>query len=481
MLEIKIYNTYSYLIGDIPIEIYDVCTLSQTYFYRNKAKEIKVKERKTCYFSKRYNSFPTGWLFSKIIPTLKKLDIYYLLTDYRQEYNDISKINGKYPFELRSYQNECIDMITINKKIRGIISIGTGGGKSIIAGKIIDYYGRKTLYIVPSLLLLNQTYKNFCDWFGIDKVGYIGNGEYNVSLINVATAQTIWARLETPEIKELLETTEVLFLDEAHRIQKPNSKTHFPGNTWYLIAMKVINAKIRIGLTATPGKENSYSRELLEGVTGKIIFERTLSWLMENGYLSKLTVFISKNKIETNLTTWEESYKENILQNEKRNKKIVEFANKLANEGKRILIIVNRIEEHGDILLKLLGNKAESLYGEDTSLERKDILKRFINKDTKIIISTVIKEGVDLPEMDAIILASAGKGGDFGRDLLQKLGRVVRKTDEKIRATLIDFFDDDGYVFFNEKKKPNILLRHSLQRLNIYKKQTQFEIKFIGE
>ena len=86
--------------------------------------------------------------------------------------------------------------------------------------------------------------------------------------------------------------------------------------------------------------------------------------------------------------------------------------------------------------------------------------------------------------MDAIIIASGGKGGDFGRDLQQKLGRVVRLSENKSGATLVDFYDDDGYteyidIYGKKRKKPNILLRHSVQRLNIYRRESQFEIMFI--
>ena len=483
MIKISVYNDYCYISGEIYPEIITECTLSQIYFCRDRFKKLRVKERCKCYFNKKNNSFPTGWLFSKIVKVLKFHNIPYEIVDNRGMLEINNSLVPEFEYELRPYQLEVSNLV-IKGVHRGIISIGTGGGKTTISGSIVGHFNLPTLIMVPNLLLLNQTYKSFCKWFDKNKVGYVGEGVFKPSLFTIATEQTLWSRRETKEVQELLNSVQVLILDEAHHIQKPNYKSHNPGNTWYLMAMSTPNARVRIGLTATPGKIGDYSRQLLEAITGKVIYDRPISWLMENNYLTKLKIFIYKLKIDTPYIGWEESYEKNILKNELRNKTIVEMAKKLADDNKRVLIIVNRIDEHGEVLTKMLGGYAESLYGIDSSKERLEVLGRFVNKETKIVVSTIIREGVDLPEMDAIIIASGGKGGDFGRDLQQKLGRVVRLSENKNCATLIDFYDDDGYMEFvdicgKKGRKPNILLRHSIQRINVYKREPQFEINFI--
>jgi len=480
---IVVTNVFSYILGTVPFEIFDACSLSSVEFYKDRYKKTRARERKRCYFNRSNSSFPTGWLFSKIIPLFKQLGISYTIVDKRDSIIPTTTLLGKFPFAPRNYQLEAVAEVTTNAKHRGIISIGTGGGKSFIAAKIIEYFGNSTLYIVPSLLLLHQTYDNFVEWFGKENIGIVGEGEFSPSLVTIATEQTIWARIEQQDTKDLLNNVKILVLDEAHKIQTSSSKKNALGNTWYRVAMLTPNARVRIGMTATPGKDSSYGRHLLEAATGRIIYEKSLSWLMENNFLSKLVVEIYKIPIKTSYKTWEESYSENILKNEHRNRLIVNIATRLDTMGYRTLIIVNRIEDHGKVLMKMLKDRAESLYGENSSAERQEVLARFKSKKTRIIVSTIIKEGIDLPDMDAIILASGGKGGEFGKDLLQKLGRVVRKTEEKDRALLFDFFDDDGYTYYvdssgKDKKSPNILFRHSLQRLRVYKREKEFEIKF---
>jgi len=486
MIIIKVNNTYSYYIGTVYPEILEKCTLSQMQFYRIKGTgEIKRKESKRCYFLKDSNKFPTGWIFSHIIPTLKQMGIEYTIIDEREEIVN-NKLKVNYEFKPYNYQQECISLCTTEGKERGIISIATGGGKTFVASNIVAYYGQKTLYIVPSLLLLYQTEKEFIRWFGKKKVGIVGDGEFSPALITIATAQTLWSRKEDPKIKEILENCKVLIMDEAHKISRPTKQNKYMGNTWYTIAMKACNAKIRLGFTATPGKEESYSHQLLKACTGKVIYTKTLSELMMEGYLTKLKVILYENIISNQINTWSKAYSANIIGNESRNKLIIDKAVELADESKRVLIIVNRIERHGKVLMDMFlkyypSIEVESLYGSDNSEIRKDVLKRFVNFETKIIVSTIIREGVDLPAMDAIIIALAGKGGEAGRDLIQKLGRVVRKCKNKESATLIDIFDNDGYIKYLDTKgieraKPCILLRHSNQRLKIYESEPMIEI-----
>jgi len=479
-MKILLYNNYSFIQGTLLPELFEVCTLTQSYFFRDRSGKLQRKERRRCYLSKTEFKFPTGWLYSKIIPTISPLSIEYEIIDNRESIKQLS-LSAVYPFTPRGYQNEVVDLVTLRHKERGIIEIGTGGGKSFIGGRILQYFGAPSLYIVPSLLLLNQTSNEFIKWFGKDRVGVVGGGVFEPSLITVATAQTLWSKIDTIEVANLLKDVQVLILDEAHRITKPKAGSYSYGNTWYKIAMKAFNARVRIGLTATPGSEDSYSRELLGAVTGKILYTKSLSWLIANGYLSPLKVIIYNINIPNQINNWAKAYSQNILNNNERNSLIVKQAKKLAKEGKRVLIIVSRIDTHGRILTNKFKGLAESLYGEDKTTIREEVLTRFINKETLILVSSIICEGVDLPEMDVVIMALAGKGGEEGTNLRQKLGRVVRKCVGKSSAMVIDFWDNDGYVEYIDSKnkvrsKPSILLKHSMQRLKIYKSEPMLEI-----
>ena len=98
--------------------------------------------------------------------------------------------------------------------------------------------------------------------------------------------------------------------------------------------------------------------------------------------------------------------------------------------------------------------------------ERKQILEDFGNKKIKILISTVVNEGVNIPSMDVIIMAGGGKSN---KQTVQRVGRALRKAEGKSEAVIIDFMDADG----------GMLQRHSKARLKTYRKESEFEIKEI--
>ena len=93
---------------------------------------------------------------------------------------------------------------------------------------------------------------------------------------------------------------------------------------------------------------------------------------------------------------------------------------------------------------------------------RLEILDQFKKGDIDILISSkLIKEGQNLPLIKAIVLAC---GGDSLIDLLQIIGRGLRKHKSKKVVYIDDFYDKGAY-----------LERHSKHRVKELKKQ-QFKV-----
>ena len=60
-----------------------------------------------------------------------------------------------------------------------------------------------------------------------------------------------------------------------------------------------------------------------------------------------------------------------------------------------------------------------------------------------LVASKIFDQGVDIPELDALILAGSGKS--TGR-ALQRIGRVIRKYPGKEKAIVIEFMDNCKYL-----------------------------------
>jgi len=435
--------------------ITDWCTVRYPYWQRVAGKS-QLKVRQLCYFKK--DSLPTGWV-PQLLREGKEKGIFNSLSikDFRQEKNSVLNLKGAL-FPLRpEYQLEAVaDAVKIG---RGIIHHCTGSGKTVIMSHLIEKIDKPTLILVPSLNLLNQNYNEMCNFFGEDKVGKIGEGEWDPQIITIATVQTLWSMMKNKsnKLKGFFKSLDLLLIEEAHHI---NTGSYTLQNSYFKVCMH-INAYYRFGLTATPGKEASMERKLLEAVTGRVFHTASSSNLIRWGYLTQPWIKMVHIDLPT-ISDWRSAYEHNILKNTERNSKIAQIAQYYAKQGKSVLITVTRVSKHGQVLLDLLPD-AEFMYGKTPSEERERILNDFKDKKFHILISTVVNEGVNIPAMDVIILAGGGKSDKM---TVQRIGRVLRKSDLKSEAVIIDFFDKDA----------SILEKHSKTRLKIYKKEEQYEI-----
>ena len=68
------------------------------------------------------------------------------------------------------------------------------------------------------------------------------------------------------------------------------------------------------------------------------------------------------------------------------------------------------------------------------------------NKGMAIISSVVWRTGVDLPNLDVVVLAYAGKSEI---ETVQSIGRGLRRTADKDERIIVDFFDPSNYHLVN--------------------------------
>jgi len=83
-----------------------------------------------------------------------------------------------------------------------------------------------------------------------------------------------------------------------------------------------------------------------------------------------------------------------------------------------------------------------------------------------VIATTLADEGLDIPGLDVLILAGGGKSETRA---LQRIGRALRKTEEKTGAIVVDFLDEARF-----------LEDHSQRRLEIYRTEALFDIRIEG-
>lgn len=349
----------------------------------------------------------------------------------------------------RPYQQDTVDKI-LNKEIpsRGTLVMATGSGKTIMSAMITAALGLNTIFYTYSLDLLEQTAEVYEDLFQ-QKIGRVGGDYFDIQPITIATIQTVHSCYDKQDerwqiLSGYLETVDLAFVDEGHMLG---------ADTIFTVA-KITNSHYSYALTATPFREDG-KQLLIEAGTGPIYEVISEEALVKGGYILPVTV----KQIPVRHTAYKGKryntiYKNNIVNNSVRNNLIASIMQRYSN--KQVIVLVDRIE-HGEILTEL--TSVPFIHG--NSSDRKELLAEFKNKQIPALIaSSILKQGVDIPDAEVLILAH---GGVSSVELLQKIGRVRRPAFGKKEGIVVDFFD------YCPTESNDVLRRQSERRLSLYK------------
>lgn len=326
----------------------------------------------------------------------------------------------------RSHQDEAYTkaMERLKNERNVILEMPTGSGKTLTAIKIIRDLDVPTLILVHKKVLMNQWVKAFKTNTGYEPKQY-GDKSKEIGPITIGMVQSI-SKNSNFDIGFF----DCVVVDECH---------HTPCNETYKVMMKS-DARYKFGLSATARREDGNELKMIAAI-GSIVKVATTRELIERGILAKPTIEYIIAPIARRGSTYAESYKNQITLNDERSELIARRAYKFAEEGKSVLIAVDRIV-HGARLNKMIKG-SKFIHGKTNSEERNEVLDAFEKKELLILISTLLNEGSDIPSLDALIIAGGGKS-EIAQ--IQKIGRALRVTNKKDSATIVDVQDPGKWL-----------------------------------
>jgi superfamily II DNA or RNA helicase len=342
-------------------------------------------------YSDEYRTY-TGLVY-KILKYFKEKSIEYKIQKTYDYSNLKIEDNKLQNIELRDYQIEAINEFK-NRK-RGIINIPTGGGKTVIFIKLAIDFNLKTLIVLNRNTLVEQTFLNFKKYVGFkdNELNVIGGSRNYVNKNNSITIAT-YQSLLTGKYNDIIQNTEFLIMDETH---------HAAAQKIGEIVMKANNALVKVGVSATPIREDKLTI-LIEAYLGKIIYTKTPSELINAGYLAKPYIYFIDCENDFNPKVSYAGLYKHLVSFKKRNDIAARCAYEFAKMGKTTLISIVRVA-HADEILKSLkeiddiGFNIKIITGKDSSDEKIKTIKKMNNGQYPIVISTLFGEGVDIPCM----------------------------------------------------------------------------------
>jgi superfamily II DNA or RNA helicase len=316
--------------------------------------------------------------------------------------------------------------------------------------------GHDVLLVVPTTSLVEQMFKDFED-YGWDAEKYChkiysGKEKYDNRPVTITTWQSIY-KLE----KKFFARYGCVIGDEAHL---------FKSKSLVSIMTKLCDAKYRFGFTGTLDGTQTH-KWVLEGLFGPAYKIIRTDELIEKGHLAKLDIKILLIKHDPHKFEAFEEEVQFIIQHEKRNNFIKNLALDLKGNT---LVLYSRVESHGEVIFNLINNsvtgrKVFFVHGGVDAEHREEIRAITEKEDNAIIVASygTFSTGINIKNLHNVVFASPSKSRVRN---LQSIGRVLRKGNNKTKATLYDIADDTTYG-----SRKNYTLNHLIERVKIYNEE----------
>ncbi|BBG26628.1 DEAD/DEAH box helicase [Sulfuracidifex tepidarius] len=376
--------------------------------------------------------------------------------------------------QLRAYQVEAIDTWK-NKGMRGVISLPTGSGKTVIGVAAVAEAKVPTLVVSFTKEQLLQWKDAMLNFSTVRDVGLFYSKEKRIEDVTITTYQTAFRH-----IKEIWNKFGLLIIDEAH---------HLPADKFRIIAENCLT-QYKLGLSATPYREDG-RHEFLFSMMGGVVYSKEASELIAKGYLAPYELI----QVKVDLTPLEKKkYFEllkrfrtfskgrsvmDLIKNVKKGdpnavnamkiyselKKVVNLSeNKLKkvqeiieeNRDKKILVFTQYVDQAERIARNC---NASLLTGKTPHKEREDTIKNFKSSPSGVLVLTTVgDEGLDIPDANVGIIVA---GTSSRRQFIQRLGRLLRSSEGK-KALLYEVIVKGTSEEYQSRKRKSVDILDSL-------------------
>ena len=330
----------------------------------------------------------------------------------------------------------------------GVLALPPGSGKTVIALAIAAARAEATLVITPSdlvpqwkeravemLEIHNQP--SLGKWkrkSGSYPVGeFVGSKKHLYGVFDIASIETLASRVKDGKDLEL-PSYGLVIVDECHGIAASNFRN----------VMSVLNSKYVYGLTATVKRADGLER-LMHVEIGPVVYS------MESAALARergIMQYFVPHYLETAPPGKSGHIRFSELMNQlaedwTRNAQIADDIAEAYHDGRNIIVFTRRVKQNNAIAQCLDARLIPCIVMESgmRDSERAGLLDDVRRKEhAPVIIATdqLLGEGVDIPNMDTLFLASPYMQE---RVMVQCAGRIARQWEGKQETRIHDYVD----------------------------------------
>jgi len=336
-------------------------------------------------------------------------------------------------FPPHSFQTEIITSF-IEKGGNGLICVPCGFGKTYMALNIAVKLKRRVLIVVDKEFLMNQWKSEIENFIVGARIGVLQSNKIQVDAdkydITICMIQTI-CRRDFPD--SFFDEYGFTIFDECHHL----------GASYFCQALKKIQTKYMLGLSATPDREDGMSA-VFENYLGEPVYKNTKRD-PDNEAVVKAVWFHSDDPAYTNVPVnlrgepISAKLLNQIADFEPRNKKIVELINEYAKDNDRYILVLSDRKSQLEWLESALSElTTKYVFGYYIGGMKQSKLDENADK-CQILFATyqMAAEGFSVKKLNTVILATPRKNVE------QSTGRIFRQriSERKVAPHIIDIID----------------------------------------
>jgi len=347
-------------------------------------------------------------------------------------YRDVPKTEDKYwqfSGSIRPAQEPVVNSFLLPTPRDGVISLQTGGGKTVCGLYIASQLKLPTLVLVHSGFLKDQWVERIQAFLPKARVGTI-QGE----ILDIQDKDIVVGMLQTISMKKFPPKTfsgfGLVIVDECHHIA---SET-------FVQAIPKLTSKHMLGLSATPERKDRLMH-VINWCLGPMLYQSNSAEKVDSGVKVEVMEFetedaefntVIKNQAGVMFTSLMVN---KLTEYEPRNQMLIELLKDVfEEENRQILVLTDRVD-HTKKLFELLPPEIQAHTG-ILARGMKPAVRTEFCESKRILISTyqLVKEGFDLASLNTLVMATPRP------DIEQIVGRILRV--EKAKRTVAPLIFD---------------------------------------
>jgi superfamily II DNA or RNA helicase len=362
-------------------------------------------------------------------------------------YRDVPKTEDTYwefSGSIRPAQEPVVNSFLLPTPRDGVISLQTGGGKTVCALYIASQLKLPTLVLVHSGFLKDQWVERIQAFLPKARIGTI-QGE----VLDIKNKDIVVGMLQTISMKEFPPKTfssfGLVIVDECHHIA---SET-------FVQAIPKLTSKHMLGLSATPERKDKLMH-VINWCLGPMLYQSNSAEKVDDGVKVEVLEFATEdiefNRIIKNQAgvMFTSLMINKITEFEARNAKIIELLKDVFEEENRQILVLSDRVEHTKKLFELLPPEIQAHTG-ILARGMKPAMRTEFCESKRILISTyqLVKEGFDVASLNTLVMATPRP------DIEQIVGRILRveKAKRTVAPLIFDIVDSTFRRQFQERLK----------------------------